>query len=187
MSIKYKGKTIAGGGSGAPAFTTDDTLTMSKENVLGVTTPVRGVTQAEYDALTEEQQKSGMYVITDAVGNGGGSSENGEVYSTEEVKIGTWIDGKPLYRKCFSFLYSDSTLNTYKTVAKVEEPIDIPAHIFGTRLNNTKACYSIPNIAIMIRITSDGEIQIYQSSTGWSGTYYVTVEYTKTTDQEAIS
>ena len=24
-------------------------------------------------------------------------------YSTEEVKIGTWIDGKPLYRKVFNF------------------------------------------------------------------------------------
>lgn len=29
----------------------------------------------------------------------GGSS--GETYSTEETVIGTWIDGKPLYRKCF--------------------------------------------------------------------------------------
>lgn len=28
---------------------------------------------------------------------GGGSA--GEVYSTEEIRIGTWIDGKPLYRK----------------------------------------------------------------------------------------
>lgn len=32
-----------------------------------------------------------------AGGSGGGSSE--EVYSTEETRIGTWIDGKPLYRK----------------------------------------------------------------------------------------
>ena len=27
------------------------------------------------------------------------SSGGGEVYSTEETRIGTWIDGKPLYRK----------------------------------------------------------------------------------------
>lgn len=31
------------------------------------------------------------------VSGGGGASE--EVYSTEEIRIGTWIDGKPLYRK----------------------------------------------------------------------------------------
>lgn len=29
-------------------------------------------------------------------------SANGEVYTTEEQRIGTWIDGKPLYRKCFA-------------------------------------------------------------------------------------
>lgn len=29
-------------------------------------------------------------------------SADGEVYSTEETRIGTWIDGKPLYRKCFA-------------------------------------------------------------------------------------
>lgn len=31
--------------------------------------------------------------------SGGGSSQ--EIYSTEETRIGTWIDGKPLYRKVF--------------------------------------------------------------------------------------
>lgn len=31
---------------------------------------------------------------------GGGSNNN---YSTDEQKIGTWIDGKPLYRKCFKY------------------------------------------------------------------------------------
>lgn len=32
-------------------------------------------------------------------GSGGGGSGAEEVYSTEETRIGTWIDGKPLYRK----------------------------------------------------------------------------------------
>ena len=32
--------------------------------------------------------------------NGGSASEN---YSTEEQRIGTWIDGKPLYRKVYKF------------------------------------------------------------------------------------
>ena len=31
----------------------------------------------------------------------GGASENN--YSTEEQRIGTWIDGKPLYRKVYKF------------------------------------------------------------------------------------
>lgn len=39
-----------------------------------------------------------------------GSSEN--IYSTVETKIGTWIDGKPLYRKVF---YSESSAFTQAT------------------------------------------------------------------------
>lgn len=36
----------------------------------------------------------------------GSSSSQGDVYSTEEVRIGTWIDGKPLYRCVLSSLAS---------------------------------------------------------------------------------
>ena len=83
-----------------------DTITagdgLSKEgDILSVTTPVRGVvTQAEFDALPEEQRNKGLYVIPDGGEGGGGSgASGGEVYSTEETRVGTWIDGKPLYRK----------------------------------------------------------------------------------------
>lgn len=31
----------------------------------------------------------------------GGSGSAEEIYSTEETRIGTWIDGKPLYRRVF--------------------------------------------------------------------------------------
>lgn len=34
-------------------------------------------------------------------GGSGGNSESLDIYSTEETRIGTWIDGKPLYRKYF--------------------------------------------------------------------------------------
>lgn len=83
----------------------DGTGTTIQGNAVSVTTPVNGiVTQEEFDALPEVQQNKGMYVVTeDGDGNGGGSSSgHGEVYSTEEVRIGTWIDGKPLYRKVFT-------------------------------------------------------------------------------------
>ena len=35
-------------------------------------------------------------------GGGGSSSGSGEVYSTEETAIGTWIDGRTIYRKVIS-------------------------------------------------------------------------------------
>lgn len=80
------------------SFTLDDTISF-EDGVLGVTTPVQGVLSLEeFDALPNEQQNKGLYVISDAGGNSGGGSPS-EVYSTEETIIGTWIDGKPLYRR----------------------------------------------------------------------------------------
>lgn len=90
-------------GSGAD-LTFGDGLTKDGSTV-SVTTPVNGIfTQEEFDALPQAQQNKGMYVVTeDGDGSGGSSSGGqGDVYSTEEVRIGTWIDGKPLYRKVFT-------------------------------------------------------------------------------------
>lgn len=44
-------------------FTTDDTLTMTRDDVLGVTVPVKGMTQSEYDELTEEEQNKGLVFV----------------------------------------------------------------------------------------------------------------------------
>lgn len=83
-------------------------------DTIGLTTPTRGiVTQAEYDALPEAERNKGLYVIPDG-GSGGGSG--GEVYSTEEQVIGTWIDGKPLYRRVAHWTGSFSTDNARKSI-----------------------------------------------------------------------
>lgn len=44
---------------------------------------------------------------------GGGSLDNLINYTTDEIRIGTWIDGKPLYRKIFKF-------NTYQSSMDVD-------------------------------------------------------------------
>lgn len=70
---------------------------VSLENdTVDIQEPVKGITQAEYYALTEEQKNIGLYVVTDANIN---LNDHGDIYSTEETRIGTWIDGKPLYRR----------------------------------------------------------------------------------------
>ena len=57
-------------------LTTDGTVTI-KGNEVGVKSPVQGVyTQAEFDALPEETQNCGMFVISDG-GSGGSSGRTG--------------------------------------------------------------------------------------------------------------
>lgn len=48
---------------------------------------------------------------------GGGA---GDVYSTEETRIGTWIDGKPLYRRVYQITTpAEDTGDSYKTYDKI--------------------------------------------------------------------
>lgn len=50
----------------------------------------------------------------------GGSSLSLDVYSTEETRIGTWINGKPIYRKCFSLTTPPSSTSKYYDETKIE-------------------------------------------------------------------
>lgn len=57
---------------------------------------------------------------------GGSSSGSGEVYSTEEIAIGTWIDGKTIYRKVISMdLPSIKSGQTHSAVTLVASPCNI--------------------------------------------------------------
>ena len=48
-----------------------------------------------------------------------------DIYSTEEVKIGTWIDGKPLYRKIISSTSPNVTKENENITKKIPVNVDI--------------------------------------------------------------
>lgn len=112
-----------------------------------------------------------------------GSSES---YSTEEQVIGTWIDGKPIYRKTISC----GTLpkNTPKSVAHGISNLEMITNLYGISKNVSSNVYINVNYApnsnniSSCYITGDS---IQLSCTSDRTTYtetYVTIEYTKTTD-----
>lgn len=111
-------------------------------------------------------------------------------YSTEEVKIGTWIDGKPLYRKTLNVKLYDNSYGDvsvpYGYIDKIKDVI----HIYGTMDYSKESISKIP-------------INSYLDATHYSSFYYyskektlraflgkdlaglkaiINVEYTKTTD-----
>ena len=113
-----------------------------------------------------------------------------EVYSTEETKIGTWIDSKPLYRKTivdttfrtdFYFIANDikQFVNQYGYVQRKDYPN-------SCQFINSRAG---TNMSIQFLASSiDSGIQIDWGS-NWKENYstlfnkiIITVEYTKTTD-----
>lgn len=155
-------------------------------DAIRVTTPVRGLTQAEYDGIPQEERK-GLFVITDS---NTALPEGGEVYSTEETRIGTWIDGKPLYRKAF-FGITPAT-NTVSVLADLSD-LSIDTVVSGEGMCDSTlqvGIVSIPYIREGVGIVSVGvsndktSLNIYTvNSTFQSKTFHYLLKYTKTTDQ----
>lgn len=109
------------------------------------------------------------------------------IYSTDEKKVGTWIDGKPIYRKTIEHSISDTsaiTTNISTGITNMETLVKSE----GTALyNNTiwlpLTFYNAGGFN-SYHITQSGQSIVYQrgSSNYPTSKVYITLEYTKTTD-----
>lgn len=183
--------------SGKQNTLTDGTGTTIQGSAVNVTTPVNGiVTQAEFDALPEVQKNTGMYVVKEDGDDGGGSNSNGEVYSTEEVRIGTWIDGRPLYRKVFL----TKTLPTNTTgplngvsLQRDSEIIDFYGTISNLDVNKTGNYFKFPPENYNFywsRPSVSGDLSIIcpALSSGYGNkNLYLIVKYFKTSDEPEVT
>lgn len=190
----YKGEPVGG-----PEYSAGDGITI-EDDTISVTTPVNPMTQAEYDALPDKAN-SGFCIITDS---GVSLKDRGEVYSTEETMIGTWIDGRNLYRKTITFIVSktdytwqevlNSNIPNIKEIAFLSGHINRPngmTNIMATPDNNNEAFKSIPGLMYMTTPFSGSSftgLKVYiDSSTLVGGTVVARIEYTKTTDEPEVT
>lgn len=171
----------------------DDTLVRNEDGTLGVAVPVKPITNAEYEELDEDKKKSStVWAITDDTTGGGSTSS--EVYSTEETKIGTWIDGRPVYRVAIKGNMPTST--GFKIIYPQIENLDQIVSLSGIYTNETETL-QFPTVSVTgslhsnIRYLisgSDGTgVAIYTNNSAVYGKpAIVVVEYTKTTDEATI-
>lgn len=111
-----------------------------------------------------------------------------EIYSTEEIKIGKWIDGKPLYRKVFVNINIPAKPTTSDAGYAY---INLPNNINDIFVKYVTVLVNDNNLLLPF-IASDGNIMKINSvtssqimitnKTAYSGTAKVILEYTKTTD-----
>ena len=113
------------------------------------------------------------------------------IYSSEETIVGTWIDGKPIYRKVIDFgALPNNTTKTYDTgdlkIDTFTEPIR------GTTESATGFCSGVPfvhigNNSYGVSINYNKNTNKISVQTGYDRSVqiktYVILEYTKTTDQ----
>lgn len=109
---------------------------------------------------------------------------NKGTYSTEEQRVGTWMDGKPIYRK----VIIDKTVPTGIDYFSTGINIDTFINCDGIVINNeNKLTLPIVNLYSGNATTScwgnGSQIYIYSNDSGLQGKpiYYI-LEYTKTTD-----
>lgn len=105
-----------------------------------------------------------------------------DLYSTSEKIIGQWIDGKPLYQKCYSCTTPSST-SGYHTIITLDSNIE-PKRIDGWLVQNNVPinCYASSSYRIITQYTASTHVIEQQVSGYTSKDEVVILRYTKTTD-----
>ena len=112
--------------------------------------------------------------------------DNQEVYSTGETRIGTWINGKPLYRKVLNFgaLPNASEKSVSHNIANLKDIIKLSAISKSTSVYFPIPLGSSASLSAniyMIATNTDITIGAGSDRSGFTQTYVI-IEYTKTTD-----
>lgn len=115
-----------------------------------------------------------------------GDGGPGDVYSTEETHIGTWIDGKPIYRKVIPVTFPGSNVTWYKVAdapANIDTVVKLSGIAYGDHGYTAPLPQSLSGYNITVVIWSKLEIQITNSNPSYYNVpAYIYLEYTKTTD-----
>lgn len=145
------------------------------------------LTYDEYLALSEEEKTNGTtYYVKDI--NGAGEDQfQPIIYSEEEREIGVWTDGKPLYQKTIHTGALSNTTN-WVSIPHGITNIDKVIKCTGIAISPDNYYYAIPqyrttyNVGVTLEI-SETDINYTQTWLNSVTDSYVTLQYTKTTDQ----
>lgn len=99
--------------------------------------------------------------------------ENKNVYSTDEMRVGTWIDGKPIYRSVITSTHNGSS-NAWDLVC--DDNLSYIQRI--VRAEQSRGTYFINPL---VERRTDGKLYVFSASGLVIGELFI-LEYTKTTD-----
>ena len=116
-------------------------------------------------------------------------------YSTTEKVVGTWIDGKPKYRKVITITEypGTGTTNISHNIANIDEIINYDAYFYNSYVNEAHEARKMPSMWYIqmdyymatVYWISRSEMQIHLGDFWTESVFrnaHVIVEYTKTTD-----
>lgn len=103
-------------------------------------------------------------------------------YSIDEREIGTWIDGRPIYRRVFEVSVSDTSEQRFIS-NEAFNSIDL---VVEAKLYRISSSSSVNNAYLPVEVnkikSAATQIAIYPTKTSFSNCTHLVLEYTKTTD-----
>ena len=111
--------------------------------------------------------------------SGGGS---GHTYSTTEQVIGTWIDGKPLYEKCYNITLANGTIGTIDS-AFIPKKFEVYMYYSGTDTGDCQSNPFVYDASNLWTIWIDNRTITGKMQSGYAGKSAILIlQYTKATD-----
>lgn len=133
-------------------------------------------------AVTEIQ--ASVSTAQEEISNLENKVNSGNVYSTEEKVVATWIDGKPIYQKTIAFTFVGSSTANIDISDNINDVLY--AYAFA---KNSKYMYNISMYTqgqggqILYDYAKPNKLRIKNTNPDFDNSSgYVTVQYTKTTD-----
>lgn len=108
-------------------------------------------------------------------------SDKVENYTTEEQVIGTWIDGKPIYRKVINkghYTFTNGDNKFAHGISNLGDVVDIKYTMFFSNANQ----YYIHWSAIASKIATNTDVILSANGDNTFDKLKIIIEYTKTTD-----
>lgn len=181
---------------GLTAFSKNIKLKMDnleRSNKKYVDSKTKTISYSEYKALSEEEKNNGTtYYVPDMP-----VSDTYTTYSTEEIVVGKWIDGKPIYRKVIDLgiLPNTDIVRIPHNIDNLDRIISMNGMAKSLRQNlllpfpyslgkdgfNSDGTVKVNTVPINI-YEEQGNIVVYTLSDRSDMTGYVILEYIKTTD-----
>ena len=137
---------------------------------------VKGTTQVNGEINIADSSGNNPLPIKETI-------QKGEIYSTTETKVGTWINGKPIYRKVINFGALPNTAT--KTVAHNISNLEWVINLYGIAYRSSDNAYICINNSTYNALASNLYtnatnivVNTYADRSGFSQSYVV-IEYTK--------
>ena len=151
---------------------------------------IKAVAPGRNSYCTSQQEVYSCNYVNGAIDAVDAKVNRNSTYSTTEQVVGTWIDGKPIYRKVLnnflmpelSVISGTVTVTSPHGIANIDTPISVRGWITYSGNNLQFPIISSGGNITSIHYFDDTNIA-FRSSEYWSNRYItVIVEYTKTTD-----